>query len=303
MKRKDIIILSIVLLFSVFLIVLVQSFTNPIYVNKIEEKQMKSINLVFPEATSYQLLDIDENIGSLSLRAHVFKDELPHGYIYEVNGINNFGSLKLLVGVDLNNQIFKIEELVLNQSLNYMDRVNAGISHYLNSNIDEVIDASLGSTASVSITTINEMMRQVKLAHLEFEGLSSWKDDVFTNYEVLEVLDSTNNSIESIEVISDNQGYVYNNVAATGLYNNFSPDKLTISIDIAIDENGILLGYQFNIYEHTLGFQADVINYLNTFIGTSLLEVADTYIQPSEGSNYSKTLVHSILVIMKEALL
>lgn len=300
-KTKDLVIAAATLIVSIFLIILVHSITNPIYENNLKQKQLEKINLIFPEATDFELLPIEDNFASLSIRAQVYKNDLPHGYIYEVNGSNPYGNLTFLIGVNLSNKIVKIEQLVVNQTAGYLDRVTTAVNHYQNSDITDVVDANTGSTQSVSISTINNMMRQVKLAHLEFEGLTTWKDDIFNNYEVINVEENITSKILSKETIVDNQGYVYL-IQDSGLYNSFTGAEGDIIMEIAVDNEGIILGYIYTLYEHSPSFQEDVNNYLNSFIGENISAIPDVYSGPSEGSNNSKKVVHQILLALKEDL-
>src|SRR5690554_5520265 len=149
------------------------------------------------------------------------------------------------------------------------------------------------------------MLREVKEAHSNVEKLSTWKHNIFDNYEVQLTEEDITSNILIKETIVDGQGYVYR-VQDEGINQEGSTTIKKIQMEVAVDQSGILLGYDFVLYEHSGGgFRDDTVKYLDSLIGTNLNDLVDTIAGPTPDgvtAMYSRILVHNILVHIKEDL-
>jgi len=310
-KIKKLIILFVSMAFSFGLVILSHAIFDPIKKERDRQEMLDEVKVYYPNVIDFEQLTKDTINGvSIELALKVYgKDETPLGYLYIINAGNSFGNIKLRVLVNLKDRIDKIEIVELNQTM-YQSRTQEAIKLYVDALVSSNMPDVLGSVTSVSLNTLISMMKSLGVYHdliEKFPNMLPYKEYFGDDYEVVSTEITTYDGAEvKVETIKD-KGYVYT-VTKSGIYNSDSDDERPITLILALDLEGKIIGGELpsDLYKHSGGnYRATVIEYLESFFDGKIQNVLDDYAGASDPSDpsiahNSRRLVHKILVIIRE---
>lgn len=277
----------IVAVLSIGLVAVSGVLINPQINQKQDREALSLVKQVHSGATKVTRLKENQIYGvDITLNAIVFENDLVAGYAYLARTTNGYGYIELLIYAQ-NNQINQIKITDMVQTM-FQDQTIAEITKNIGTRLDvAVVDVISGPTSSRA--TIEQMIQAVATTHQQNTSGSEptptpepqpvpEPEDIYKTWfgEGFEITDTQNdlNDAVSKKVTIGDRGFVYR-VSMSGEAMNGSEAK-KIEMIVAIDTTGKVLGYQFEVYEHTTSYQAIVVTYLeNNVLGKLLSEIPD----------------------------
>lgn len=233
------------------------------------------------------------------------------GDIYTLLVANDYGKIELLVGFDANGKV-SVSHVVIDQTYPDIENLNSLILKQINDFYKDVtIDGLLSfnknisieafdTTASVSTGTILNLLKKTARKH---QGLLF--QDVFgEEYSpvVDEEFQGTEIVIKKEDVFVDNEiiGQIYT-LYASGEYRKGS-GPADIKMLIAI-KDGEIKGYEFEVYEHTPGYDISAIGFIEQYLGTKLNDYPNhSGEELVTGATFSTTLLDSMIRDLRDVL-
>lgn len=166
MKRvKLTITLCIIAAMSGLLISLVNGITAPIVKENAAEKEKMLYTEIFAETASFEKV---EGVTATISEQVIIKDGSDQviGYVYKVSGVNGYGSITALVGVDLDQNIKGIQYSAFAQTPGFGDKVKKPV--FMNQFVgmptnDISVDIQAGATYSSNL--VGQLVADVAAYH------------------------------------------------------------------------------------------------------------------------------------------
>lgn len=170
MKDKMIIGIKLFLVaaLSGFILFGINYITKPIIDENRVKREEEKYALIFPEISTYEKV---ENAGINQITIYDENNTLL-GYIYSSSMNNDYGSVSVLVGIDENSKIVKVEYALLNQTPSYASKVNNPefLGKFVGNSTDENysdFDVKVGATYSA--TTTRDLVDLISKYHEEVQ--------------------------------------------------------------------------------------------------------------------------------------
>lgn len=149
----------------------VNAFTAPIIEQNIIEARQSAYRAVFPTAFSFNELEILPNDPTAILNKVEALDENDEviGYIYEAEGQNKYGTMRVVAALDFNGKIESAQFTIVEQT--FKPKTEAALQEYVGKQIDS--DFMSGSSIKITTSTLQEIMNNIAIAHANtIEALS-----------------------------------------------------------------------------------------------------------------------------------
>ncbi len=297
---KNFITLLLIGIVSLGLVIGCTFLINPQIEKKEDRAALEIIKRVNASATDVKRLKTETRDGvNISLRTIVYEKDVEKGYAFIGSATNEFGEIEIIAYIE-GKQIIEIKFLKLEQTLN-TDKTRNNLVNYLAypTNRDKVVDGVAGATFSSN--TVDKIIKAIVASYKE-----ATKDQPALPYETwfgsdyeITATEELEGVVTKIETIGT-QGFVYT-ASKVGIGHD---DNGIIEIQLMLDANGKILGYQFGQYDHSGGsFQTDVETYLEAlFTDKNIKDIPDDLVggtTPNNGSGNSTRLVVQIIHAIK----
>lgn len=171
MKEKIIVGIKLFLVAAISggLLFLINRQTSPVIdANRIKREEEK-YSLIFPEMADYEKEEV--KTGSISSMITI-KDESGNviGTIYAASANNDYGSVSVLVGIDGDDEVVKVEFSLLNQTPSYASKVNNPefLGRFTgNAASHNYTDFDVKVGATYSATTTRDLVEEISVYHGE----------------------------------------------------------------------------------------------------------------------------------------
>ncbi|MFA5560153.1 MAG: hypothetical protein WC964_00090 [Acholeplasmataceae bacterium] len=245
----------------------------------------------------YDAMDGNRKIGD------VFYAKGTNGYTYEVD--DDFGVIELYIGIDTDG---KVSVQVLN-ARQTRDRVPA-IYDFVKLRLQDVgienieaISTAGGNGLVAGATHSRTLVKTlVTLAVNEYKGVEPdpYEDWFGEGYQLEEKVDLTGEYLQSKQVVKNSNGDIIGSIyVVEGKSVYHSSSEGTIRMHVGLDDDGKVIGYHFEVYEHTNGFRPDVIAYLNAEVLNTNINDFEEDEGISTGATNSSRLVIRMLTELK----
>lgn len=284
--------------------------TAPIIQRNLEEKERAAYQEVLPEGQTFTKLELIEGVPSTVSGAVEGKNASGAvvGYIYTATGLNQHGSISLVISVDAEGTILGASILAIDQTKG-IDDTRSNVATFIGSSIAGASpQGDIISGVTNSLNTVRALLNDIATAHglladvpsdpyvVSFgEGYTLESDPTFTASANITDMKIAKNPAN--EVV----GYVY---YLTGIGTYEGHDGLVtdkgISMEVLFDENYTVLDVFVpeDAYDHTGSYRVKIVAYAETFIGKNPTDFATTMEDPGDltaGVTYTKTLVDVLL--------
>jgi Na+-translocating ferredoxin:NAD+ oxidoreductase RnfG subunit len=300
-------VLTMIALACGFLVGITYEITHPIIVENQKQAQLAAYEKVMPGIVDMEELTPTEKVSTVTASIKA-KDSNGNylGYVYVVNGTNGYGSMTIVVSVDLNGNIKASEFTVMNQTLN-QDVTRNNLARYNGVSIMTLEEpAGIVGGATVSYGTIRQMFSDVARVHAQVaedvvivDPYETWFGE---GYQLEEAETLTGDFLLNVRVVKNSAEETIGSVYAlrgTAVYH--SGNSGAIEIHIALDNDGVILGYKFEVYEHTSGFRIDVETYLNNeVVGININDFDDVEGIETGASNSSNLVIRMLTELKSE---
>lgn len=297
------IVLILVALICAGLIFGVHLITNPIIQNNVYRTQKDQYAEVLPELTDFDSIDLTNTPSSI-VTAVIGKNNQGEsvGAVIIAEATNQFGDMRIIVGVNAEGNITGAKFLSINQTLGVEDTFT-NLSYYVGSPISSLTPSGdLIGGATYSLNTVEALLSD---AAVVFAGLSFGPTDPYvimfgssfsyieidTDYTVTETIVQKEIAYSDTDEIL---GYIYK-LTGSSIYNDDSATEASITVYIALDTDDRIVGVTIprEEYHHSLGaFYGRVNNYGQTLIGQSIHNYSGDI---ASGSSNSKGLLDTLL--------
>lgn len=138
---------------SGFLLYYINDVTKPIIDENRIKREEEKYALIFPDLSTYEKTEFES-----ITKVFIYDDEEALlGYIYSSGMNNDYGSISILVGINSDDEIVRVEFASLNQTPSYASKVNNDefLGRFVGNNTDESyidFDVKVGATYSASTT-------------------------------------------------------------------------------------------------------------------------------------------------------
>lgn len=159
--------LFLVAALSGYVLFLINQLTSPVIEeNRIAREEAKYA-LIFPDMDSYEKASIKEGFVNDQI---LIKDSdgMVIGYIYSAAANNDYGSVSLLVGIDQDKNVTRVEFSLLNQTPSYASKVNNPdfLGRFTgNATSTSYADFDVKVGATYSATTTRDLVDQISKYH------------------------------------------------------------------------------------------------------------------------------------------
>lgn len=232
----------------------------------------------------------------------VFYVKGTNGYTYSTD--DDFGVIELYVGISITNRV-SVQVLNARQTTDRVplvyDFVSLRLQDVMLDNIETIQVSGGGLTAGAthSRTLVKSL---VMLAVIEFKGVEpdpyeGWFE---AGYQLEEEIDLTGTYLQYKRVVLSEAGvelgaiYV---VKGEAVYHGTSSGS--IEMHIGIDNDGKIIGYHFGLYQHTSGFRADVVDFLDNQVLNTNINTFDIVEGIETGASNSSNLIIRMLTELK----
>ncbi len=149
------------------LLFLVNNLTEETIIENRIKREEEKYALIFPEMVSYEKEEVDS--GNIASKITIKdENEIVIGTIYAASAPNDYGSVSILVGIDGEGKVSKVEYSLLNQTPSYASKVNneGFLSRFIgnDANYDYTeFDVKVGATYSA--TTSRDLVAEISEYH------------------------------------------------------------------------------------------------------------------------------------------
>lgn len=287
----------------------VNAWTKPIIDENERLATVESYQAVLDGLADYTALSIDGDGDTITEKVEGY-DASGNliGYIYKASKTNGYGDMTIVISIAPDGEILGAEFLTLNQTL-YLDRTRANLTLYVGTNITVLAPSGdLQGGASFSRTTMIEILTEIAASfentaepvdsdpYVAYLG-SDYVVEEDTTFTATAHVTSKRNITTSTEVPN---GYIYT-VTGEGDYEGYDGTETgSITINVIFNSDDAIVGVYVpeDSYGHTYGFYSNNIDYLNSFSGKTVDEIATVVSDNADlntGATYSKTLLGELL--------
>lgn len=169
MKRNIIISVVLFLICSVVavLMVLINSLTEPVIKDNEEKTTQEMLTVLFPtmkKASSMEeVSDDDYVVGIFTIYSD--DNQTAIGHVYKASGVNGYGEISMLVGVNTSNKITGVQYLSNTQTKNGSTIEQVGYDYVTNDNLSDVTNnniADIKAGVTYGSNLVNSIMSAVK---------------------------------------------------------------------------------------------------------------------------------------------
>ncbi|QWB96049.1 hypothetical protein KHQ89_00940 [Mycoplasmatota bacterium] len=287
----------------------INAWTEPIIEENERLATVESYQAVLNGLSDYTALSIDNDGDTISEKVEGF-DASGNliGYIYKASKTNGYGDMTIVIAIAPDGEILGAEFLTLNQTL-YLDRTRSNLALYIGTNITALApDGDLQGGASFSRTTMIEILTEIATSFentaepVNSDPLVAYLGEGYVletndNFVAKEHVSSLENITSSTEVPN---GYIYT-VTGEGDYESYDGTATgSITLKVIMDENNQIDAIYMpeDVYGHTINFMDNNFDYLDAFIGKTLLEISSVVNDNTDletGASGSRALIDELL--------
>ena len=303
-------VLSIVAIVCGLMIGGMNAITAPIIQRNLEEKERAAYQEVLPEGQTFNQLELIDGVPSSVSGAVEGKNASGAivGYIYTASGLNQHGSISLVISVSAEGDIIGASILAIDQTKG-IDDTRSNLATFVGSSIlGATPQGDLISGVTNSLNTVRSLLNDIAAAHALLADVPS--DPYVASFGDGYILEddpsfvaTTNITAKKIAKDPSNTivGYVY---YLTGIGTYEGHDGLVtdkgISMEVLFDENYTVIDVFVpeDAYDHTASYRAKIVNYADSFIGKNPADFINTMQDPGDlttGVTYTKNLVDVLL--------
>ncbi|MFA5560154.1 MAG: hypothetical protein WC964_00095 [Acholeplasmataceae bacterium] len=298
-------VLTIIALACGFVVGITYEITHPIIMENQRLAQLEAYERVMPGIKDIVELKPTQPVQSVSSSIKALdKDNKEIGYVYVVNGTNGYGNMTIVISVNMNGIIQSSEFTVMNQTLN-QDATRANLARYNGTPITD-LEEPIGiiGGATVSFGTVKSMLADVAKVHVQVaEDVTEpdpYEDWFGEGYQLEEKVDLTGEYLQAKQVVKNSNGDIIGSIyVVEGKSVYHSSSEGTIRMHVGLDNDGKVIGYHFEVYEHTNGFRPDVVAYLNAEVLNTNINDFEEDEGISTGATNSSRLVIRMLTELK----
>ncbi len=290
----------------------VNAITAPIIEDNITESKEIAFNKVLPGLDKYEELDITGDPDSIQSKV-IGKNETGQtiGYIYEAYGNNKFGSMRIVVGVNVFGTIVGADFIEIQQTY----QVNGTISNlalFIGTAIADLEpsgDVITGATFSYDL--VKDLLSDISITHTNTyetpaQPYEFWFGADYTIENDLTFTPTT--SILSKDIVKDGNDQIigsFYHLRGSGVYDGVDGHIGTINLYIGLSNDGTILGIDLpkDEFGHntTNQFYGKVVSYVNSMTGNNIQSFGGNGDLVAGASN-SQAVVDALLTALGGAL-
>ncbi|WP_162146870.1 hypothetical protein [Acholeplasma granularum] len=302
---KSLITFLVVIVLSALLSITSYMVFNPIKEEKIKQETLTILDEYFSGVTDFEKNETETlSDVEILLSVRALKNEEPMGYLYEANYHNSFGNIKVRLVVDLKEIIQKAEFIELNQTM-YLTQTTNNLQTYVQRKLNkDIFDGAAGVT-SISINDLSHMISMIGLHHdstNKFEVQLPYQEFFGEDYTITDTENLNEDGAKIVKETIGTSGYVYT-LTKAGIYNSDSITQKEITVVVALNPNGLIIGTQLpiDLYGHSKGgYYNDALAFLQTYNDKDLTTLLDGQAgTTTEIAHNSRMLIEDIMQILK----